>query len=282
LGSERTRDGRFEGAAGVEIYWRAWLPEGPERAAVVLAHGVSEHSGRYAHVAAALNARGYSLWAPDHRGHGRSAGPRAVIDSLDHALADLDRVVALAAEERPGRKPFLLGHSMGGMLAVAYTTRHQDGLEGLILSGPVAVLEAASPIQRGVSRLLSRVTPGLGVYSIDSAGVSREPQVVSDYDADPLNHHGKLPVRTVAEIAREVDSFPITVRAITIPVLIMHGGDDPIVPVAGSRLLEERISSKDKTLTIYDGLYHEILNEPEQGEVLAQICEWLDARTPAP
>ena len=282
MGSERTRDGRFQGAAGVEIYWRAWLPGGPERAAVVLAHGVSEHSGRYAHVAAALNARGYSLWAPDHRGHGRSAGPRAVIDSLDHALADLDRVVALAAGEQSGRKPFLLGHSMGGMLAVAYATRHQDRLEGLILSGPVAVLEAASPIQRGVSRVLSRVVPGLGVYSIESAGVSRDPRVVSDYDADPLNHHGKLPVRTVAEIAREVDSFPITVRAITIPVLIMHGGDDPIVPVAGSRLLDERISSKDKTLTICDGLYHEILNEPEQGEVLAQICEWLDARTPAP
>jgi acylglycerol lipase len=278
MGDGGARDGRFEGVGGVQIYWRVWPAEGKPRATVVLSHGASEHSGRYAHVAAGLNAHGYSVWALDHRGHGRSGGHRAVIDSLDRVLADLDRFVTMASEELPGRKPFLLGHSMGGMLATAYTIRHQDRLEGLILSAPVAVLEAASPVQRGLSRVLSRFAPTLGVYTIDSAGVSRDPEVVRDYDADPLNFHGKLPVRTVAELSAEVETFPVSARAISIPVLIMAGGADPIVPVAGSRMLAERISSKDKTLTIYGGLYHEIMNEPEQGEVIAQICDWLDAR----
>jgi acylglycerol lipase len=279
MGDGGARDGRFEGVGGVQIYWRVWPADGKPHATVVLSHGASEHSGRYARVAAGLNARGYSVWALDHRGHGRSGGRRAVIDSLDRVLADLDRFVTMASEELPERKPFLLGHSMGGMLATAYTIRHQDRLEGLILSAPVAVLEAASPVQRGLSHVLSRFAPTLGVYTIDSAGVSRDPEVVRDYDADPLNFHGKLPVRTVAELSPEVETFPVSARAISIPVLIMAGGADPIVPVAGSRMLAERISSKDKTLTIYEGLYHEILNEPEQGEVIAQICDWLDART---
>jgi acylglycerol lipase len=279
MGDGAMRDGCFAGVGGLEIYWRTWPARGTPHATVVLAHGASEHSGRYAHVAAGLNARGYSVWALDHRGHGRSAGRRAVIDSLDAAIADLDRFVVMAAEEFPDRKPFLLGHSMGGMLATAYAIRHQDRLDGLILSAPVAVVEAASPVQRGLSHVLSRVTPTLGVYAIDSAGVSRDPEVVRDYDADPLNHHGKLPVRTVAELSAEVETFPVSARAISIPVLIMAGGADPIVPVEGSKMLAERISSRDKTLTIYDGLYHEILNEPEQGEVIAEICGWLDARS---
>jgi acylglycerol lipase len=280
LAAARAREGRFTGSGGIEIFWRAWTAPEP-RAAVVLAHGVSEHSGRYAHVGEALSARGYSLWALDHRGHGRSGGGRAVIDDLEAALADLDRLVELAGEA-PRRKPYLLGHSMGGMLALAYAIRRQERLAGLLLSGPVAVLEAASPLQRAASRLLSRVAPALGVYSIDSAGVSRDPEVVRDYDADPLNHHGKLPVRTVAEMAAEVETFPLSARAITIPVLIMQGGADPIVPVAGARMLAERISSADKTLVVYDGLYHEILNEPERDEVIATIGDWLDTRTHPP
>jgi alpha-beta hydrolase superfamily lysophospholipase len=273
------REGHFEGAGGVEIFWRAWIAPETPRATAVLAHGASEHSGRYAHVAAAMNERGYSLWALDHQGHGRSGGDRAVIERLEYSIEDLDRLVVMAAEELPGQQPYLLGHSMGGMLATAYTIRHEERLAGLILSGPVAVLETASAVQRGLSHVLSRVAPTLGVYTIDSQGVSRDPDVVRDYDSDPFNHHGKMPVRTVAEMANEVDTFPLSARAISIPILIMHGGSDPIVPVAGSQLLHERVSSEDKTLTIYDGLYHEILNEPEQDDVIAEICAWLDART---
>jgi acylglycerol lipase len=269
------REGRFEGAGGVEIWWQVWPVDEP-RATVVLAHGAAEHSGRYTHVAKALNERGYSLWALDHRGHGHSAGRRALIDRLDNAIADLRTFIGLAREEL-GRRPFLLGHSMGGLLSTAFAIRHQEEIEGLILSGPVAALEAASPVTLAVSFILTRVAPTVGVFGVDASEVSRDPEVVRAYEEDPLVFHGKLPVRTIAELAREVDGFPDRASAISLPTLIMHGTADRIALPAGSELLHERVSSRDNTLRMLDGLYHEILNEPEQDEVIAEIADWLDA-----
>jgi len=274
---ESDRKGTFEGAGGVEIWWQAWVPEGRPRATVVLAHGAGEHSSRYGHVAKALNSRGYSLWALDHRGHGRSDGPRALIDRLENAVADMRTFVDIAAEER-GARPALIGHSMGGLLATAYTLRHQETISGLILSAPAAALEAASAFTRAISSLLSRLTPKLGVFAVDPSGVSRDPDVVRDYETDPLVFHGKLPVRTVAELAAEIGTLPGRVPEITLPVLLMYGTADPIVPPSGSVMLGERISSDDLTVTPYDGLYHEILNEPERDQVIAEITGWLDAR----
>jgi len=196
--SER-REGRLDGVGGVEIWWQAWLAEGP-RASVVLAHGAREHSGRYAHVAEALNHRGYSVWALDHRGHGRSGGHRLLIDRLEYALADLRSFVAVAREEL-GRKPFLLGHSMGGLISTAFAIRYQEEIEGLILSGPLAALEAASPATRAASFILTRVTPTLGVFPVDATRISRDPEVVRAYVEDPLVPVHRLPVRTVAELA---------------------------------------------------------------------------------
>jgi alpha-beta hydrolase superfamily lysophospholipase len=242
---------------------------------VVIAHGAGEHSGRYAHVAARLNHEGYAVHALDHRGHGHSEGTRALIDRLDHAVADLD---ALIGDLGGGQPVFLLGHSMGGAIAVSYAIAHQDRLTGLALSAPVAALEAASPVTRMAARLLSAVGPRLGVFAVDPTLVSRDPDVVSAYETDPLVHHGKLPARTVAELASAVESFPNSVGAITVPTLIMYGTADRLVPPAGSMMLGERIGSADKTVRAYDGLYHEILNEPEQDQVLDDVAAWLNAR----
>ena len=271
-------EGSFSGAGGVEIWWQAWLAA-EQRANVALSHGLSEHSGRYAHVGAALTKRGYSLWALDHRGHGRSGGARALIDSTENAVEDLDHLVAMASEATPAQPTFLLGHSMGGWLATAYTLRRQERLDGLVLSGPVATVGAATRTQRTASRVLSRIAPRVGVYDVDAAGVSRDPEVVRDYEDDPLNFHGKVPVRTVAEITAEVDRFPAALPAITIPILILYGDADPIVPNAGAKLIADRVSSTDKTVIGYEGLYHEILNELEQDRVIADVCDWLDAHT---
>ena len=265
----------FTGANGVEIFWRAWLPEDDPDAIVVISHGVSEHADRYGHVAADLLAHGHAVYALDHRGHGRSEGDRAVIDRLDNALADIDTLVSIASERHPGRPVFLLGHSLGGCLALAYALRHQDRLAGLILSAPVAVLEAASKAQLLVARALSRVAPRLGAYSVDADAVSTDPAVVSDYESDPLNHHGKVPVRTLAEVAAEIETFPDRVPSLRIPLLVMHGSEDTLVPLEASRMLEERAGSSDKRLVIYPGMRHEILNEPEQAKVLAEINSWL-------
>jgi acylglycerol lipase len=244
---------------------------------VVIAHGASEHSGRYVHVAAKLVAEGYAVYAIEHRGHGRSQGPRALIDRMDNVVTDLDGLVAQA-----GPPVFLLGHSMGGTVALAYALRHQDRLRGLILSGPLAALEAAPPHMRIAARILSVLTPRLPLVDIDSTLVSRDPAVVDAYVNDPLVYHGKLPVRTVSELAATIDALPDAVPAITVPTLIMYGTADGLCPPEGSLMLAERIGATDKTLLAYDGLYHEIFNEPEQERVLDDLCAWLAARTLIP
>lgn len=274
------QDGHFAGARGNDIYWQSWLPDVAPRAVIALAHGVSEHSGRYGWTAGRLCARGYGVYALDHRGHGRSSGSRALIDRLDNALADLGMLVERAASEHPDRgRPFLLGHSMGGGLSLAYTTRHQETLEGLILSSPLAVLEAASPVQRVAGRVLSAIAPKVGVFEIDSSTVSRDPQVVHDYDADPLNYRGKLPARTVAELSNEIGGFPESIATLTLPLLVLVGTGDQLVPPASGDFVYATASSEDKTIKHYDGLYHELLNEPERDQVVADIADWLDARS---
>jgi alpha-beta hydrolase superfamily lysophospholipase len=270
------RDGRLAGAGGLAIHWQSWTPEQPP-AVVVIAHGASEHAERYRHVADRLVADGYAVYAIEHRGHGRSEGRRALIDRLDRAVADLDALVQLAAAEHPGVPVFLIGHSMGGAIAISYALEHQDRLAGLILSGPVAALDTAPAPMRVLAAVLSTVTPRLPLFEIDASLVSRDPAVVEAYVNDPLVYHGKLPVRTVAELAKAVDAFPERVPSITVPTLILHGTDDHLAPPEGSAMLNERIGASDKTFHRYEGLYHEIFNEPEQERVLDDVSEWLSA-----
>jgi acylglycerol lipase len=270
------RAGHVAGVGGVRIYRQSWTDSGPIRGVVVLAHGASEHSNRYGHVVARLQRAGFAVYALDHRGHGRSDGARALIDRMDHAVTDLDALVVHAAAENPGRPVFLIGHSMGGTLALAYALRFGDRLAGLVLSGPLAALEAAPPPMRIISRVLSAVTPRLPLIAIDSSLISRDPGVVEEYQRDPLVYHGKLPARTVAELARAIDSFPDRVGTITAPTLIMYGTADRLCPTRGSVMLGKRIGAADIVVIPYEGLYHEIFNEPERDRVLDDLCSWLE------
>jgi acylglycerol lipase len=271
-------DGSFDGEGGVEITYRAWMPDAEPHAAVVISHGGGEHSGRYAHVAAALNHAGYAVWALDHRGHGRSGGPRMRFDSVDPLAADLRQMISIAARQVPARKPFLLAHSMGSAIGLDYACDHQDELSGLILSGTLASVDQAPPI-RLVVRAVASIAPGIGVFKVDPETVSRDPEVVRAYDSDPLNFHGSFPAATVAALQRVGEGFPKRLPSLSLPLLIMHGGDDRLTSPSGSRLVDELASSEDKTLRIYDGLRHEILNEPEQDEIIAEIVAWLDAHS---
>ncbi len=273
--------GFLSGAGGRRIFWQSWTPEVPPRAVIVIVHGAGEHSDRYGHLAGALVADGYAVHTLDHRGHGRSDGRRALLDRLDNAVADLDQVVVQAAAEHPGTPVYMLGHSMGATIALRYTFLHQDRLAGLILSGALAALEGASPAARTAARFLSVVAPTLPLLPIDPARVSRDPEVVSAYVDDALVYHGKLPVRTVAELAAAIDRLPDEAQTITIPTLILYGTEDSLCPPAGSVMLSERIGAADKSVKAYDGLFHEILNEPERDEVLADIRAWLSERVAA-
>jgi acylglycerol lipase len=273
--------GFLDGVAGRRIFWQAWTPAAPPTAVVVLVHGAGEHSGRYEHVIARLVAEGYAVHAADHRGHGRSDGPRALVERIDYAVADLDRLVVAAGQANPGRPVFMLGHSMGGLIGLRYALAHQERLAGLILSSALAALEDVPTPLRVIGQLLSRVAPRAPLIAIDPSLVSRDAAVVEAYQADPLVHHGKLPARTAAELADAVAAFPGTVGAITLPTLILYGTADGLCPPAGSLMLGERIGATDTTVKAYDGLFHEILNEPERDEVLGDICAWLSERVPA-
>jgi acylglycerol lipase len=273
----RHDEGRFAGAGALEIYWQAWLPPADPQALVLLAHGGAEHSGRYAWTAAELVARGHAVYALDHRGHGRSDGPRAYVDRLEHAVADLHTLSELASERHPGVPCFLLGHSMGGLIALEYALRHQDELTGLVLSAPLAVLEAG-PVARGAVRALSVAAPRLPLYRIDSTTVSRDPEVVRAYDRDPLNHRGRLPARTVAELTAATASLPQRLPRLRLPILSLYGSADRLVSPTASALVEARCGSSDCTVQSYDGLYHELLNEPERDRVVADVASWIEAR----
>jgi alpha-beta hydrolase superfamily lysophospholipase len=272
----------FVGQRNVRIFWRTWQP--PEaRAAVVLVHGLGEHSGRYQHVAAALVACGCAVYALDLRGHGRSEGPRALVDRFANAVADIDALVNIAQRERRGHGVnapiFLLGHSMGGALALRYAVTHGHKLAGLILSGPAVALDGAPPLMRPISKLLSRVAPTLGMFAIDAALVSRDQSAVAAYESDPLNAHGKVPARTLGEIVACVDQLPGVLGQVTLPLLILHGGDDRLAGVSGSQMVIKQVRSEDKTLKVYDGLYHEIFNEMpvDRERVLADLVAWVSA-----
>jgi acylglycerol lipase len=285
---ERGSD-RLAGVGGLELFRRWWRDDqadsDPPRALIVLVHGAGEHSGRYEHVAERLVGDGYVVHALDHRGHGRSQGPRALIDRVDHAVTDLNALVSAAVQqESAASTPVLMvGHSMGAMIALRYASDHQHRLDGLALSGALASIEA-SPALRIVGRAISAVLPTLGLITIDSSLISRDPAVVEAYRTDPLVHHGKLPARTAAEIADTVAGFPSRVPEITVPTLIMYGTEDRLCPPAGSEMLGERIGAADKRVISYDGLYHEIFNEPERDAVLSDLSGWLATRiagTPA-
>jgi acylglycerol lipase len=268
-------------ADGTRLYWQAWEPDGEARAPVVIVHGAAEHGGRYAYVAERLATDGYAAYALDHRGHGRSDGPRAMIDRLDLLVADLGLLVARVAEEHAPRRPFLVGHSLGGAVALTYAIRHGDDLAGLAVSGPAVATEAVPAALKGMTSVLSKIAPRLPVFKIEDDAISRDPEVVRAYQRDPLNYDGKLPARTLSEIMRSMDSTALRVRDLHTPLLLQHGSEDRLCPPEGSRMVYEAAGSADKTLKIYDGLYHEIFNEPERAAVVDDLVAWIVEHTPA-
>jgi acylglycerol lipase len=270
-----TRDGWLGSADGTRLYWQAWEPENTARDVVILVHGAAEHGGRYAHVAERLVAAGFAVYALDHRGHGRSGGARALIGRFDRVVEDLGLFITRISD---GRRPFLVGHSFGGAVALAYAIRHGDTIAGLVTSGPAVGTEAVPAALKAVTAALSALAPRLPVFKIEDDAVSRDPQVVLDYQRDPLNHAGKLPARTLGEMLRAMDTIPRDAIALRTPLLLLHGSEDRLCPPAGSRQVHAAAGSADKTLKVYDGLYHEIFNEPEREQVLDDLVEWMEAR----
>jgi len=275
-------EARLQGAGQRSIYCQCWEPETAPKAILLLVHGAGEHSGRYLHVAEFFVEQGLAVLALDHRGHGHSDGKPGHIDVFDDYLVDL-AVFHNEVERRfPGVPIFLLGHSLGGLIACNYLLQQQDRFVGCILSGALIKSDLQPGwVQMGVIQLLALLAPRLGVMQLDASGVSRDAEEVKKYVEDPLVLHGKASARMVRELFAGMATLQADAADITLPMLMLHGDADVLTSPDGSRYLHQHISSTDKTLTMYPGLFHEILNEPERQDVLDQILSWCEARLPA-
>lgn len=272
----RHQEGTFTSFDGLAIHHQTWLPEGDPKASIMLVHGLGEHSGRYAHVAARLTAAGYAVHALDHRGHGKSGGKRAFVKAYDEFMSDLAQFRSIIESEHPGTPLVVLGHSMGGNLALSHVLDHQDGVAGLVLSGPaIQASDELSPAQVKVLSLVAKVAPGLRPRGLDASAISRDPDVVAVYRADPLVFTGKISAGLGSALLGAIDSFPARYPSLTLPILIMHGTDDRLTPIAGSKALEAGSTNATVTSHYYEGLYHEIFNEPEKERVLDDLVSWL-------
>lgn len=275
------REESFFGAAdGRRVFHRRWLPQGVARAAVVIIHGYAEHSGRYDWTGERLAESGYAVYALDLLGHGQSDGKRALVRSMNEFLVDVRAFVALVREREPGRPLFLLGHSMGGGITALYLGVDQPDVQGAVLTGAVLAADDRGPgIRERVLRALGRAIPSLGLAKLKSATVSRDTAVVLAYDGDPLVYRGRMKAGLIAAMMRGIRRADESAPGTATPLLILHGGDDELTSPNGSRRLYDRVASADRTLKIYDGLFHEILNEPERDVVIGDIVAWLDARS---
>ena len=261
------------------LRYRHWPVEGQPRAVVMLVHGLGEHSGRYEALAAEMVGRGFAVLAPDHIGHGESPGPRVFVSHFDDYLPGVRQCRALATERYPDVPCFLLGHSMGGLIAARVLLDDADHYRGALFSGPAfAAAEPPSALLMTIGRLLARLAPKLGMMALDASGVSRDPEVVAAYNADPLVNHGKVTAGLAVAIFDAMAQVMSRAGEITLPVLIMHGGDDIMAAPEGSQTFAEQVGATDKTLKLLPGLYHEIFNEPEGPDIIAQYADWIEAR----
>ena len=277
----REQRGSFTGIGGTSIFRRAWLPEDPPRAVVVISHGINEHSGRYVHVASRLVDAGYAVHILDHHGHGRSGGRRASIDRFQTFADDLGLFITMVAGEHPGLPLHLYGHSLGGLIAMLFLLDHPDAAAGLIVSAPgVDIPPTVTPLQIRLGRVLAKIAPNVGVASLDLDRVSRDPEVVAAYKADPLIYRGKLRARLGSGALDAVMRVRARIGELRVPLLVLQGTDDHIVPPTVGPWVAENAGAADRTLRVYEGLYHEVHNEPEKETVLDDVVAWLDAHCP--
>lgn len=271
------------GAHGVQLAIHRWPVANP-RACVILVHGYGEHLGRYHHVVAALNTHGYSVAGIDNRGHGLSSGRRADVFRFDDFVDDLHTFVTHIRDEEPALPRFMLGHSIGGLIATRYALHHQDQLAGLILSGAAIHVGGSTPLLlHRLAPIVARLAPTLPVMEPRDPGIlSRDPDIDRRWDTDPLTYKGKLRARFGHQLQAAAANTQTRLDQLTLPVLIMHGATDRLTDPQGSVLIHDRAQSPDKTLILWPNLRHEIFNEPEQAAVIAFTIQWLDARTPAP
>lgn len=272
-----TGESTFQATDGTELLYRWWRPEGEVRAVVVVAHGLGEHSGRYEHVGQRLADGGCAVYALDHRGHGQSQGRRGHVDRFQAYLDDLDVFFeVIEGQESPELPRFLLGHSLGGLIALAYALREPRRLAGVITSSAALQLAVDVPWYKALpGRLLSRLWPSFTMGNeVDPALLSHDEEVVRAYVEDPLVHD-RISARAFTEMVRAMADTLRRAPSLAVPALIMHADDDRLVSPEGSKRFYEGMTLEDRQLTLYGGYFHELFNETDRDAVFREVEAWL-------
>jgi alpha-beta hydrolase superfamily lysophospholipase len=267
--------GSLKSFDGTDIFVTRDLVPNP-LALMVIVHGLAEHLGRYDYVAGKLNESGISVYRFDNRGHGRSGGLRGDNDDPDKFLKDTDLVVQLARKENEGKPLFMLGHSMGGLIAAGYGAAHGKALNGMILSGAAVDF---LPIFSDLGNTYTEAVKDTVMPNTLSAAICRDQAVVKAYDEDPLVLKGVTLGLLYSTFFQGVERLHHNIADFRVPCLILHGGGDLLVPAGAAQWFYDHIPGSDKTIKIYPGCYHEILNEKEERDlVIADMVAWINSR----
>jgi len=267
----------IDSTKGIRIFVRSWRPESTPQAAIVICHGVNSHSGQYLWVGEELAASGLAVFALDLRGRGRSDGERFYVEDVADYVSDVAATVTLVKSRHPGLQVFLLGHSAGGVVSSTYVLENQAGLAGFICES-FAFQVPAPGFALAAIKGLSHIAPRLPVLKLKNEDFSRDPKAVEALNNDPLTAHEVQPAITVAALVRADERLREEFPLITLPVLIMHGTDDKATVCHGSQFFYETAGSKDKTLKLYEGHYHDLLNDIGKEQVMNDIREWIATR----
>ncbi|HEX8703308.1 MAG TPA: alpha/beta hydrolase [Myxococcaceae bacterium] len=270
----------LEGTGGLQLFAQSWRPANEEpRAVLVVVHGLKDHSSRYWELAARMVGEGFAVHAFDLRGHAHSEGVRVHIDSFDEYLSDLELFLGRVRQREPGKPVFLFGHSMGGAIVTLYTLEKKPDIQGLVLSAPA--LKPGADVSKALiatTRVIGGVLPNLKVLELDPKQFSRDPAVVKENETDPLVFQQGGPARTASRLLAALNTLSERMEEVSTPVLVMHGTADTVTDPEGSKALVQRARATDKTLKLYDGLFHDLLHEPEKALVLGDVAQWLKAR----
>ncbi len=274
------KESSFEGVGGLKIFTRSWKPEGNPRGAVVIVHGLNSHSGQYLWTAEEFAKSGLAVYALDLPGRGRSEGERYYVEKIGDFTDNIETLVKQAKSENPGLPVFMLGHSAGGVTACVYALDHQDEIDGLICESfayELPVPEIVLTFLKG----LSYITPHTHVFSLKNKDFSRDEKVVEEMNNDILIKGESQPAQTAKVLVNAAERLTDEFPKITLPVFIIHGTADKATKPSGSQHFYEAAGSSDKTLKLYEGHYHDLLNDLGKEIVMADIQSWIDERIPA-
>lgn len=269
-------EGNFIGVRNTNIYYQGWLPEGNIKSILLIVHGVGEHSGRYVNVVDHFIPLGYAIYGLDHVGHGRSGGGREIIKSFEDFIEPLTTYRKMIYAWHPDLPVFIYGHSLGALISVFQLIDNQADFKGAIISAPpVTIPKNISKMTITLGKLLAVVAPKVGVVDLDTSGLSHDEQVVKAYNNDPLVFHGKITACISAGMLKAMLRVNENAGGITLPMFILQGSEDRLVDPDSAKYLYDKIGSKDKTLKVYEGLYHEIHNEPDREIMFNDLAGWL-------